>query len=130
MLTTGLGLRCDQAALAACVDRLGDAGIAASASGRVPVTSAFPSAVVGTAGIRRIPLRPRRPAEAGGAGVAPGLRFAGAGLGSDHDHGHQLAMEICLCTVAGSPSSVSMQAARSAREIVNPRGRLRSVAVR
>jgi hypothetical protein len=42
----------------------------------------------------------------------------------------QAAMDMCLCTVAGSSSRVSMQAARSAREIENPCGKLRSIAVR
>ena len=50
--------------------------------------------------------------------------------GVSEDHRCQLAMDTCLCTVAGSPSMVSMQAARSAREIVNPCGRLRLIAVR
>ena len=44
--------------------------------------------------------------------------------------GHQLAMAMWRCTVAGSASMASMQAARSARETVNPWGRLRSIAVR
>ena len=42
----------------------------------------------------------------------------------------QLAMATWWCTVAGSPSVASMQAARSAQETVNPCGRLRSIAVR
>ena len=42
----------------------------------------------------------------------------------------QLAMATCLRTVAGSSSSASMQAARSARETWNPCGRLRSIAMR
>jgi hypothetical protein len=36
-------------------------------------------------------------------------------------------MATCRCTVAGSLSEASMQAARSARETVNPCGRLRSI---
>ena len=42
----------------------------------------------------------------------------------------QLAMQTCLWMVAGSSSSVSMQAARSAREMLKQCGRLRSIAVR
>jgi hypothetical protein len=39
-------------------------------------------------------------------------------------------MATCRRTVAGSLSEASIQAARSARETVNPCGRLRSIAVR
>ena len=78
----------------------------------------------------RLEPAPRPDGAAGAARVAPGPRFAGGGMGSHHDHRCQLAMEICLWTVAGSSSSVSMQAARSAREIVNTRGRFRSIALR
>jgi NAD(P)-dependent dehydrogenase (short-subunit alcohol dehydrogenase family) len=84
-----------------------------------------------------------------GAAVAEALAAAGAtmkaraGLGEGMSRwpaqrlrrgsacdGCQLAMDMCRCTVAGSSSSLSMQLARSAREIVNPCGRLRSIAVR
>ena len=61
-----------------------------------------------------------------GSGASRG-RAAG---GLSEDFGCQLAMDTCLCTVAGSPSRVSMQAARSARETLNPCGRFRSIAVR
>jgi hypothetical protein len=52
MLTTGLGLPCDQARLAACVDRLGGTGIAALSSGSGVCHLRVPSAVVETAEIR------------------------------------------------------------------------------
>ena len=94
----------------------------------------------------RVPLADRRrrgaqtdaPASLGGRPHLPGcfsargLRLTAGRSGSDHDHdrGCQLAMQTCLCTVAGSSSSVSMQVARSAREMLKQCGRLRSIAVR
>ena len=49
---------------------------------------------------------------------------------SDHFHAWILRRQTCVCTAAGSSSSVSMQVARSAREMLKQCGRLRSVAVR
>ncbi len=45
-------------------------------------------------------------------------------------HPRQRAMPMWWWMVAGSPMIASMQAARSARDTVTPRGRLRSIAVR
>jgi hypothetical protein len=75
-----------------------------------------------------MPSSPKEgPGRQGDGGVGP---VCGREQSGGRDHGCQSAMQTCLCAVAGSSSSVSMQAARSVREMLKQRGRLRSVAVR
>jgi hypothetical protein len=79
-------------------------------------------------GYRAYVIKPEeRPGRQGEGDVCP---VCGGEQSGGHDCRCQSAMQTCLCAVAGSSSSVSMQAARSAREMLKQWGRLRSVAVR
>jgi hypothetical protein len=88
-----------------------------------PGSGRVPSTIVGASVIRGVPGSSQ-----GSSGLSCRRRMTG--VPGRRWRPFQLAMAMCLCTVAGSSSSARMHAARSARETLNPCGRFWSTAVR